>query len=332
MDTDGGKNVNLPKVFICNPIPLPGLERLRQSCDVFLHDSEQEISLDDYKEGVRGMDALLVHPPTPVNAEILDIAGPQVKVVSTMSVGVEHIDLEECRRRGVKVGYTPGVATKAVAEMAVTLTLAAARRLKEAQASTYSGEWGTKWEHCLWMSGQQISGSVIGIVGLGRIGLATARRLQAFEPARIVYNDIKPNPNDSSLSLELVSFEDLLALSDVVIATCSASESSAGIFDADAFRKMKNNAVFVNVCRGSVVNQDALYDALTTNQIAAAGLDVTVPEPLPTNHKLLSLQNCIITPHIASATVATRNVMCDVTVRNIFAGLDGKPLPSPAYE
>ncbi|XP_005108430.1 glyoxylate reductase/hydroxypyruvate reductase [Aplysia californica] len=317
-------------VFISKTIPLRGLERLKENCQVKLREDETPIPLEEYKRSVVGMDALFIHPPAPINKEILDLAGPQLKVVGTMSVGLDHVDLEECRRRGVKVGYTPEVLTKAVAEMTVGLTLATARRYEEAMRSVHNGVWGTRWENALWMAGQQISDSVVGIVGLGRIGLAVARRLKAFEPSRILYCGNSPKQGGVDIGAEFVSFEELLSASDFVIATCAISEKTKGLFNESAFKQMKNNAVFINVTRGVLVDQEALFQALTTNQIAAAGLDVTTPEPLPTNHKLLSLPNCTVTPHLGSATSSTRNAMCDLTVDNILAGLRGQQLPSPA--
>uniref|UniRef100_A0A0B7A6L8 Glyoxylate reductase/hydroxypyruvate reductase n=1 Tax=Arion vulgaris TaxID=1028688 RepID=A0A0B7A6L8_9EUPU len=267
----------------------------------------------------------------PIIKETLDIFGPQLKVVGTMSVGLEHIDLVECQKRGVKVGYTPNVLTESVAEVAVTLTLATARRLEEAFQAVRSGVWGTKWENALWMTGKQIFGSVIGIVGLGRIGIATAKRLAAFQPAKIVYTGNSPKVYAEDIGAVFLSFEELLEVSDYVIATCSINETSKGLFGAEAFKRMKPSAIFINVTRGALVDQEALYDALSNNKIAAAGLDVTTPEPLPPDHKLLSLRNFILTPHIGSATTATRNAMCELTVDNILAGLSNQPLPSPAF-
>lgn len=183
----------------------------------------------------------------------------------------------------------------------------------------------------MWLTGKQVSGSVIGIVGLGRIGFAIAERLFAFKPSRIVYSGNSPKAYAEDIKADFLSFSEVLEVSDFVIAACSINETNRGLFGREAFRRMKSSAVFINVTRGVLVDQEALYEALSTNEIAAAGLDVTTPEPLPTDHKLLTLKNCLITPHLGSATVVTRNAICNLAVENVLAGLNNQELPSPAY-
>lgn len=194
-----------------------------------------------------------------------------------------------------------------------------------------NGTWGSTWANGMWMAGKQISGSTIGIIGLGRIGFAVAKRLHAFEPSKMLYCGNTPKACASEINAEFVPFKALLNDSDFVIATCAITDSTRQLFNANAFREMKSSAIFINVTRGALVDQDDLYDALTSGKIAAAGLDVTTPEPLPTDHKLLSLSNCTVTPHLGSATAETRNAMCELVVDNLLAGLHDKPLPSPAY-
>ncbi|XP_059175589.1 glyoxylate reductase/hydroxypyruvate reductase-like [Physella acuta] len=322
---------NLPKVFLPRKHPPAGLERLKKFCEVVILNEERRITRDEFLKSIPGFDALFITPMDRIDKEALDIAGPTLKVVCTFSSGLEHIDLEECRKRGIQVGCVPDTLTKAVAEMAVGLLLAAARRFQEGIESVHNGVWGTKWENALWLAGKQVSGSVIGIVGLGRIGMAAAKRLAVFEPARILYCGNRDKPEAKEVKAKFVSFHELLETSDFVLVTCSLNKSNRGMFDADAFKRMKNDAVFVNVARGALVDQDALYEALMNHQIGAAAIDVTTPEPLPTNHKLLTLKNLLVTPHLACATVETRNAMCNLTVDNILAGLSGQPLPSPAY-
>ncbi|KAH9498694.1 hypothetical protein Btru_004590 [Bulinus truncatus] len=322
---------SLPKVLVSHPWPEEPLSRLREHCHVTVLESETFITQEDFLKALPGVSAVFIIPLVTINKEALDVAGPQLKVIGTASAGLGHIDLEECQKRGVKVGYVAGTVTKAAAEMTVSLVLAGARRINEAFESVKSGVWGTKWENALWLAGKQVSGSVIGIVGLGRIGLATAKRLASFEPSRILYcsNSVKQEADE--VKAEFVTFEELLEASDFIIATCSVNGKNQGLFNAAAFNRMKTDAVFVNVTRGALVDQDALYEALVSNKIGAACLDVTTPEPLPVNHKLLTLKNCLITPHLASATLETRIEMCTLTVDNILAGLDGKPLPCPAF-
>ncbi|CAL1547529.1 unnamed protein product [Lymnaea stagnalis] len=323
-------DVGLPLVVMTHASPPSVHARLEQQCRVVtINKDENIVPRQKFLEAIKGAHALFLNPYSRVDAEVLDTAGPQLKVIATCSVGLEHIDLKECERRGVKVGYTPNVLDKAVAELAVALTLATARRLEEAFQSVRDGVWGTLWENCLWMCGKQVSGSVVGIVGLGRIGFETAKRLAAFEPSKILYCGNTPKAYADTIRADFVSFHELLETSDFVVATCSINDSTRGLFDKEAFKRMKADAIFINVSRGALVNQDDLYEALSSNQIGAAGLDVTTPEPLPPNHRLLKLRNCVVSPHLGSATVRTRAAMCDVCVENIFAGLNGKDLPSP---
>lgn len=323
-------DVGLPLLVMTHACPQNVHARLEKLCRVVtINKDEINVPRQKFLEAIKGADALFVYPFTRVDAEALDAAGPQLKVIATGSVGLEHIDLKECEKRGVKVGYTPNVLNKAVAELAVALTLATARRLEEAFQSVKNGVWGTSWDDNLWMCGKQVSGSVIGIVGLGRIGFETAKRLAAFEPSKILYCGNTPKSYADTIKAEFVSFHELLGASDFVIATCSINDSSRGLFNREAFKRMKRDSIFVNVTRGALVNQDDLYEALVSNQIGAAGLDVTTPEPLPPNDRLLKLSNCVVSPHIGSATVGTRAAMFDVCVENIFAGLNGKDLPSP---
>ena len=178
------------------------------------------------------------------------------------------------------------------------------------------------------MCGRGLTGSTVGIVGLGRVGLAVARRLKPFGVKSILYHNRSARPGSSEVGAELVPFSVLLAKSDFVVATCSLTPETTNLFGKAAFSQMKPTAVFVNASRGGVVNQDDLCNALAGGTIAAAGLDVTSPEPLPTSHRLLKLDNCLVLPHIGSATIETRTEMAELTARNIIAALRGIPMPS----
>ena len=194
------------------------------------------------------------------------------------------------------------------------------------------GVWGTQWEDSLWLAGKQISGSVVGIVGLGRIGLAIAKRMAAFDVSKILYTGRNPRPESADpIGAEFVTFDQLLEQSDFVIIACSVNDTNKGLFNAEAFKKMKRSSILVNIARGAIVDQDALYEALKSGEIGAAGLDVTTPEPLPPSSPLLTLSNCLVIPHVGSCTLETRHAMCDLVVDNIFAGLEGKPLKTPVF-
>uniref|UniRef100_A0AC34FF07 Glyoxylate reductase/hydroxypyruvate reductase n=1 Tax=Panagrolaimus sp. ES5 TaxID=591445 RepID=A0AC34FF07_9BILA len=279
----------------------------------------RDILLKESKEA----DGILCLLRDKIDKEFLDNA-KNLKVVSTLSVGYDHIDLEECRKRGIKVGNTPDVLTAATAELAVSLTLAVSRRLIEAADAARNGEWKI-WTP-FWMTGNGIQNSVIGILGLGRIGGTVAKLLEPFSPENIIYHNRKPK---SECKYEYVSFEDLLLKSDYLIVCVDVSTIEGILFDYNAFKKMKKSATFVNISRGSIVNHDDLYKALSEGVIGAAGLDVTNPEPFPTDHPLFTLKNCVILPHIGSATISTREAMIKLSESNLINGLTGKPIVGP---
>jgi len=284
---------------------------------------------DEFLREAKGVDALYIVLPGKVDAAALDAIGPQLKVIATQSVGLDHIDLKECARRNIPVGYTPDVLTDAVAEAAIGLTIATARRHQEGRTAVVTGGWGKSWDRSLYLCGKEIKNSTVGIFGLGRIGFGAAKRLKAFEPARLLYTSRNPKDNAAEIGAEFVSFDKLLQESDFVIACCSVNQSNLKLFNADAFKKMKKSAIFINTSRGTLVNQEDLYDALKSGEILAAGLDVTTPEPLPTGHPLLTLPNCTILPHLGSASVRARTDMVNLSVGNVLAGLYGEPLISP---
>ncbi|XP_005999961.3 glyoxylate reductase/hydroxypyruvate reductase isoform X2 [Latimeria chalumnae] len=284
----------LMKVFVTRRIPAEGLEVLKQSgvCSIQQWDSDEPVPQTELLKGVVGAQGLYCLLSDKIDVEVLDAAGPNLKVISTLSVGFDHLALEEIKKRGIRVGYTPDVLTDATAELTVALLLATSRRIPEAVGEVKNGGWST-WKP-LWMCGYGLLQSTVGIIGLGRI----------------------------------VSIDKLAEESDFVIVCCSLTPETQGMCNKGFFAKMKKNAVFINTSRGTVVNQDDLYQALVSGQIAAAGLDVTVPEPLPTDHPLLSLKNCVILPHIGSATYDTRNTMSVLAADNLLGGLKGESMPS----
>ena len=185
------------------------------------------------------------------------------------------------------------------------------------------------WQNGHWNCGKQLNGCTVGIVGLGRIGLAVAKRLQPFGVSKFLYSGHNEKTGAKDIGAEFVSFDNLLKNSDFVIACCSMNDENKGLFNKDAFSKMKSDAIFINTSRGVLVNQEDLYTALSSGQIMAAGLDVTSPEPLPGDHPLKTLDNCVIFPHLGSATTDTRNIMATTAAKNAIAGFKGQPMPSP---
>ncbi|KAI7878471.1 hypothetical protein K492DRAFT_164887 [Lichtheimia hyalospora FSU 10163] len=283
---------------------------------------------DELLKQVKGAEALICLLTDRIDTELLDAAGPQLKVIATMSVGYDHVDVDAVHARNIELGYTPDVLTDATADHTVLLTLAAARRLKEGMMAAAQGEWGA-WRPT-WLCGSQFTGKTLGIVGMGRIGEAVAHRLAPFGVSRILYwgRQAKPDVEKRLSKAQFTeSLDTLLAGSDFVIVCCALTPETRELFNYDAFSKMKSTAVFVNTARGGIVKQDDLVRALEENKIAAAGLDVTTPEPLPPTDPLYKLPNCIILPHIASATFETRERMASMCVDNVIAASKGEPLP-----
>lgn len=312
-----------PRLVITQGMPKQIIDRLSPHFNIYHHDSEMPIPTSDFLREVKGTTAIYTLLNTKINKEVLDTAGPSLKMVATMSVGFDHIDLKECRKRGIKLGYTPRVLTDATADINMMLMLATTRRMVEAIHAVHNGEWGT-WKP-FWMCGQGMRDHVYGIIGMGRIGKAVGERLLPFGPKQILYA-VGPNTETPPIWSQAASFDEILAKADFITITCDLCPETFNMFNKQAFKKMKKNCVLVNTSRGPIINMDDLYDALKDGEIAAAGLDVTVPEPLPTNHKLLSLKNCVVLPHIGSADHRTRMAMANLTVDNLLAWLDNKPL------
>lgn len=315
----------MPTVVITRQLPAAVLDAIRAVAEVRYWDDEQPIPRATLLEWVRGVDGLYCLLTEKIDVELLEAAGPALGVVSTMSVGYDHIDVAACTARKVRVGNTPGVLTETTADLALGLMLATARRITEAAEAVKAGEWGA-WRPA-WMTGADLHGSAVGMVGLGRIGLATARRLTGFG-CRLLYTGPRPHPDAAEqVNADFVDWPTLLAQSDFVSVHCPLNESTRHLFGPAAFAAMKPSAILINTSRGPVVDQAALFTALTTGQIAAAGLDVTDPEPLPADHPLLALPNCVVLPHIGSATVATRLKMARMAAENLVAGVTGGELP-----
>ncbi|XP_012737635.2 glyoxylate reductase/hydroxypyruvate reductase isoform X1 [Fundulus heteroclitus] len=319
----------LMKVFITRRIPQEGMKILSGAtgvCEVSQWDSDEPVPRTELLRGVQGAHGLVCLLSDKIDAEVLDAAGPNLKVISTMSVGFDHLALDEIKKRGIRVGYTPDVLTDATAELTVALLLATARRLPEGVEEVKNGGWSS-WKP-LWLCGYGLSGSTVGVIGLGRIGMAIAQRLVPFGVKRLLYTGRAAKAHAAEVNGEFVPLDQLVSESDFIVVSCSLTPETQGLCDKAFFSKMKKTAVFINSSRGAVVNQEDLYEALSGGQIAAAGLDVTTPEPLPTNHPLLTLKNCVVLPHIGSATYSTRGVMLALTAQNLLGGLQGSDMPS----
>jgi glyoxylate reductase len=314
-----------PKVFVSRPIPDQGLDLVRESCDADIWDGELPPPRDVLLSKVEGIEGLLCLLTERVDAELLDSA-PNLKVVANMAVGFDNIVVAECTKRGIPVGNTPGVLTDTTADMAWALLMAGARRVVEAVDYVRAGRWKT-WGPMLLM-GQDVYGATLGVVGLGRIGAAVAKRATGFD-MRILYNDVRRREDlEAEWGLEYVDLDTLLRESDFVSLHTVLNPETYHLIGEREFALMKETAVLVNAARGPIVDPQALYDALTTGQIACAALDVTEPEPINVDSPLLELDNIIVVPHIASASVATRGKMAEMAARNVIAGVKGERLPT----
>ena len=314
-----------PKVFVTRVIPAAGLDRVKAECDATVWDQPVPPPPALLRERAADCEGLLTLLTDKVDAALMD-ACPKLRVVSNYAVGFNNVDVAAATERGIRVGNTPGVLTDATADMAFALLIAAARNVVSGHAYTLSGRWKT-WEP-LGHIGQDLAGATLGVVGMGRIGFALAKRCRAGWGMGVLYNDMHRNEQaERELSARRVDLDVLLAESDFVSVHANLTEATHGMFDAAHFRRMKRTAVFVNTARGGLVNEKDLYDALKSGVIFAAGLDVTDPEPPRAENPLLTLPNCVVAPHIASATVATRNAMAAIAADNLLAGLEGRKLP-----
>lgn len=257
------------------------------------------------------------------NEEFLAKA-PKLKVIGQSAVGYDNIDVAACHAHGVRVGNTPGVLVDDVADLSYALLIDSARRIVKAHAHVASGLWGQRKPFGVTTA---LAGKTLGIIGMGDIGSAIAKRAQVSK-MRVVYHNRHQRSDDAALDVTYLSLEELLASSDFVLVAVTLNPSTKGLMNAERFAMMKPGACFINISRGGVVDTEALYDALQSGHLAYAALDVTDPEPLPGEHKLLSLNNITITPHIASYTSETRDAMAMLTVENILAALQGQEMPA----
>jgi glyoxylate reductase len=314
-----------PKVFVTRLILDSGLDLLQDFCEAEVWPDELPPSRQEILRHVRGVEGLLCLLTDRIDEGIMEAAGPALRIVSNHAVGVDNVDVAAATTRGIPVGNTPGILTDATADMAFALLLAAGRRVVEGDRLVKAGGWKT-WAPGF-MLGADLAGATLGIVGFGRIGRAVARRASGFG-MHILFTDPSPAEPEPGVTATQVNLETLLHESDFISLHTPLTNATRNLINADTLKQMKPSAVLVNTSRGQVVDQEALFDALSEKRIFAAALDVTVPEPLPSDHSLLELENCIIVPHIASASWRTRQLMSRMAAENLIAGLKGEKLPN----
>ncbi len=304
--------MNLPRI-LTPPVLNPTIEALLKD----------RVEIVNWGTETSQIDGIYCYGHGKVDAAFMD-RFPGLKVISNHGVGVDHIDLAAARERGIPVGNTPGVLDGAVADMAFALLLAAARRLAEGDRYARHGDtvaFATNERH-----GRDVHGSTLGIVGMGNIGTQIAKRARGFD-MKILYHNRQPRPMaDETLHARWVSLNTLLSESDFVVLMVPLSEATRNMIGRRELGLMKPTSTLINIARGGVVDTAALTETMLAKKLFAAALDVTEPEPLPRDHPLLQLDNVTLTPHLGSATVQTRRRMAELSVENLLAGLEGKPL------
>ncbi|MCM3567588.1 D-glycerate dehydrogenase [Neobacillus mesonae] len=312
-----------PYVYITRKLPEAVIKPLTQQFNVNMwEDKEEPVPKEVLLEEAKKADALLTMLPDVVDENVFSV-GEKLKIVANMAVGYDNVDIEAATRYGIAVCNTPDVLTDATADLTFALLMASARRLEEAARFIKEDRW-KNWNPYL-LIGHDIHHKTIGILGMGKIGEAVAKRAAGFDMNILYHNRSRKPETEQQLGAKYVSFEELIEQSDFVVCLTPLTEETRNMITLSVFKKMKQSAIFVNASRGPVVNEQDLVEALKTGEIAGAGLDVFEKEPIRHNHPLLKLDNVVALPHIGSSTIETRTAMMKVCVDNIEAVLTGKP-------
>jgi glyoxylate reductase len=319
-----------PVVAVTRIIPDAGMALLRdaeQAGEIQLRVWPEELppTASELANLLRGANGAITLVTDKIDGSVLD-REPQLKVVSNFAVGYDNVDADAATERGVAVCNTPGVLTETTADFAFALLMAAARRVVEGADYVRAGKWRT-WGPTL-LLGRDLHGATLGIVGFGRIGKEMAKRARGFDMTILAFDAYKDEAAANELGVAFVELDELLKRSDFVTLHCALTDETRHLIGARQFELMKPTAILINAARGPVVETNALTNALREKQILAAALDVTDPEPIPADHPLVAMPNCLIAPHIASASVDTRNKMATLAVQNCLAVLRGKTPPS----
>jgi glyoxylate reductase len=316
------------KVYVTRKIPEPGLSMLLNECQVVLNGKSNAPTKAEILKNISDKDALLCMLSDRIDTQIID-AAPQLKVISSYSTGFEHIDITQATAKGIYVTYTSDVLAEATADLTFALILACSRNIVNADRYIRKNMWKVGWRPDL-MIGYNVHDATLGIIGLGRIGIAVARRARGFG-MHVLYYNRKRNPQlESELNLSYAELNELLRQSDFVSIHTTLNSQSYYLIDEPRLQMMKETAFLINTARGQVVNEKDLIRALKTNKIAGAGLDVFETEPLPKTSPLLKMENVVLLPHIGSATYQTRSKMAEVAAKNLLDILNGKE-PDPSF-
>ena len=313
-----------PKIYVTRRLPQPGVELLEEVCDVEVNPDEAPPTRELLIRKVQDVDGILCLLTDRIDADLIDLA-PNLKVVSSMSVGYDHIDVEAATKKGVYVTFTPGVLTEATADFTWALLMAVSRRVIEADRYLRAGKWKIQWSPTHFL-GSDLTGKTLGIIGLGRIGEAIAQRARGFNMNVLYFGRTRAEQEkEQRLNIEFVPLERLLRESDFVTVHVPITDETKHLINEERLRQMKPTAYLVNTSRGPVIDQAVLTRALRERWIAGAGLDVFEKEPIDPNDPLINLENVVLTPHIASATTEARSKMAEVAAKNLISVLEGTP-------
>ncbi|KAI5712631.1 hypothetical protein M8J75_010029 [Diaphorina citri] len=313
-----------PSVFLTrNDYPEEGVNLLKEHFELDTWNSSVGINKEELTSALKGKFGVFCSLNDKIDADVLKNAS-DLKVIATMSVGFDHLDLKEIKNRNIRVGYTPNVLTEATAELTMALLLATSRRILESHKAIYKGEWKS-WAPNF-MCGPALQNSTVGIVGCGRIGLSVLEKLIPYKVSKFLYTSRSKKPEADKRGAEHTNIDDLCKQSDFIIITSALTPDTHHLINRARLESMKPGAILINTSRGQLVDQEALIDVLKAKKIRGAGLDVMYPEPLPLDSPLLQLDNCVILPHIGSAQIETRQEMARITAQNIINTFHNKPM------
>ena len=315
-----------PKIYVTRRLPEEALAPLRTCGEVQVWESDHAIPRETLLQEIIDTVALLGMVTERIDDDLLDHA-PQLKLVANMAVGYDNVDVPALTRRGVVLTNTPGVLTETTADLTFALMLGIARRIGEGERRVRAGRWPV-WSPFVFL-GTDVHHATLGIIGLGRIGIEVAKRARGFDMRVLYHNRSQNKEAEEQLGCTRVDMDTLLSESDFVVVLVPLGPQTRQLISAPQLKKMKPTAFLVNAARGPIVDALALYEALRDNVIAGAALDVTDPEPLPADDPLLTLDNCLVVPHVGSASIATRTRMATLAAENIAAFLSGRRPPTP---
>ena len=311
-----------PRVYVSRQIFPDALDLIETAAEIDLWPEDQPPSPEQLKKALADVEGAVINVMDRIDKPLLE-AAPKLKVLSQVAVGLDNIDIPEATKRGILLGYTPGVLAKSTADLAFALLLAVARRVVESDKWVRGGNWEISHHPMFWL-GSEVNGSTLGVLGLGGIGTETAKRALGFDMKVIYHSRTRKGDLEKECGFKYASFKRVVEESDFLSIHVPLTPKTHGFIGEKQLRSMKRSAILVNLSRGPVVDTEALYKSLTSGWIAGAGLDVFEPEPIPSDHPILGLDNVVVLPHIGSASNRSRREMHLLAARNLISGLKGE--------